>query len=115
MPANMQTETELRAVIAANPNSDLLRWLGPRVLKALLPIAQGLVLKLVLRWATTLGLTLIALAEKTGLAADVDIKTKIVGAFVLLATFLVDWLVSYISTKLHTIPKALPVGDDEIE
>src|SRR5436190_1470741 len=104
MPSNMQSEETARKLIAANPNSDLLKWIG-----ALLPLARGLIGKLVLRWATIGGTAVIAGAEHTGYAIDVSDGAKITGAIVLLATFAADWLVTFISSKLHAVPKALPV------
>lgn len=95
-----------------NPNSDLLRWIGPRLVDALLPVARSLALKFAIRWATIGGTALIALAEKTGFALEVSDAVKVTGAVVLLAGFLVDCLVSLVSQKVRPIPKALPVDDD---
>ncbi len=110
VPGNNQFDG--RAQNLANPDSNLLKWVGPQVISALLPLAKSMVLKLALRWATTGSIALIALAEHTGVSVDVGDSTKITAAVVLLVSLGVDALVSLISSKLKPIPKALPVDQD---
>jgi len=106
-------EANARRQIEENPES-ILSWLTPRMLGALLPLVHKLGAKLIVRWITLGGMAMIAMAEHTGYAASVGTTEKVLGALVIVAGWLFDWLLSIITFRLHLVPKA-PLADDDEE
>lgn len=82
--------------------TDLPSWLQNKLIVALLPVAQGMGRKLLLRLASYTALAFAGVALKNGVDANVETLS---GAIVSLGTVGLDILISVVSYKLHLVAK----------